>query len=160
MRKITSLGLVVFFLLTAISIAFAGYKEEIAVAAKGNLPGASVYEKAGTSPFFLLFDHKGRFMEAIQNPYKGEEGAQEEVAEFLASKGVTAIVAGSFGGPLLISELPPNGVVAPAKASGAPMVEAMKDEGIKAFVFHGSAREAVKKVFQMRPENKLNDEVP
>jgi len=80
-------------------------------------------------------------METIQNSYKGKGGTQ--VAKFLASKGVTAIVAGDFGGPQWISEMPPNGVIAPAK--GATMVEAMKDEGIKAFVFHGSAKEAVKR---------------
>lgn len=153
MKKIISLCLVVFLLQLGIGgFAFGGGKQEIAVAARENNPRALVSEKAGTSPFFLLFDDRGRFMDAIQNPYKDKGGSGEEIAEFLASKGVTIIVAGSFGGSLLISEMPPKGVVASAKASGAPMVEAMKDEGIKTFIFHGSAKEAVKKVFQMRPE--------
>lgn len=157
MKKLVSILLT--FLFLASGVAFAREKE-VAVAAKGNSPAAMVSEKVGMSPFFLLFDGKGRFIGAIQNPYKGKEGSQEKVAGFLSEKGVTIVVAGDFGGPLLISEMPPSGVMAPAKASGASMVEALKDERIKAFVFHGSAKEAVKKVFQMRPENKLNDEVP
>lgn len=149
MKKINSLWLGVFFLLSSISgLAFGGYKEEIAVAAKDKIPGASVSEKAGTSPFFLLFDGKGKFMEAIQNPYRDKREAGEEIAKFLASKGVTVVVAGGFGGPQLICDLPPKGVAALAESSGAPVVEAMKGKGIKAFVFHGSATQAVKKVLQ------------
>lgn len=148
MKKIISLGLVVFSLLSAISsLAFGGHKEEIAVAARDRSQGASVSEKAGTSPFFLLFDGKGQFMEVIANPYKAKAGGGEEVAEFLADKGVTIVVAGGFGGPLLISKLPPAGTAAVLpEGSGGPIVEAMKAKGIKAVFFNGSARDGVKAV--------------
>ena len=144
MKKIISSLMAVFFLFSALSaLSFGGMKEEIAVAAKGQFPDAAMSEKPCTSPFFLLFDGKGRFMEAIQNPYKDKGGSEEELAEFLAGKGVTIVVAGNFGGPLLSSEMPPRGEG--AEASETPLVDAMKNNGIKAFIFNGSVKAAVRK---------------
>ena len=71
MRKITLLGLVFFLLLLGTGgFAFGRGMEEIAVAAKGNNPGALVSERAGTSPFFLLFDDRGDLWKPSKIPTK------------------------------------------------------------------------------------------
>lgn len=148
MRKIISLWLAVFFLISGISsLAFARENGKIAIAADGPTPAASVGIQAGRSPFFLLFDSKGKFVEAIDNPYKTKGGAGEAVAGLLADMGVKIVVAESFGCPLLVSELPAKGVaVVVAEYSGTSMLGAMKEEGMKAVAFNGSAKEAVEKV--------------
>jgi len=125
-REISKMTLIVIFLL-ATTWAFAGQKEKIAVAANGETSGALISGQAGTAPYFLFFDEKGKFIEAMENPYKGKGGAGKAVADYLAGKGVTVVVAGGFGGPI---------------------VDVMKDKGIKATAFKGSADEAVKKVLQ------------
>jgi predicted Fe-Mo cluster-binding NifX family protein len=145
MEKVVSVTLAVLWL--ASGIAFAGQKEKIAIAANGRTPTASVGIQAGRSPFFLLFDRKGKFVEAIDNPYKAKGGAGEAVADLLADMGVKIVVAESFGGPLLVSELPAKGVaVMVAEYSGTSMLEAMKEKGMKAVAFNGSVKKAVKKV--------------
>jgi len=152
LRKITSLWLVVFFLVSGISsLAFAKEKGKIAIAANGQSPVASVGIQAGRSPFFLLFDSKGKFVEAIDNPYKTKGAAGEAVADLLADMGVRIIVAESFGDLLLVSELPAKGVaVMVAEYSGTSILEAMKEKGMKAVAFNGSAKEAVKKVLHSK----------
>ena len=103
--------------------------------------------QAGHSPFFLLYDSNGKFLEAIDNPYKTKGGAGEAVADFLANMGVKIVVAESFGGPLLVSDLPAKGIaVVVVEYSGTSMLEAMKEKGMKAVAFNGSAKDAVKKV--------------
>jgi predicted Fe-Mo cluster-binding NifX family protein len=145
MKKVITAMLMILFLVSG--FAFAGEKEKIAVAANGQTPAASVGIQAGRSPFFLLFDTKGKFVEAIDNPYKTKSGAGKAVADFLAGRGVKIVVAESFGGPLLVSELPAKGVaVVVAEYSGTSMLEAMKEEGMEAVAFNGSVKEAVKKV--------------
>ena len=67
MKKIGLLILVVSFLIAG--FVYAGQKERIAVAADEKMPEAAVSSQAGRSSFFLLFDEKGRFLEAISNPY-------------------------------------------------------------------------------------------
>jgi predicted Fe-Mo cluster-binding NifX family protein len=119
--------MVVFTMLVAVW-AFAGGKGKIAVAANDKIPGASVSDRAGLSPFFLLFDEKGKLIEAIANPYKEAGSSGIAVADFLAGKGVTVVVAEGFG---------------------SRIVEVMKSKGIRAVAFKGSATEAVKKVLQV-----------
>ena len=108
-------------------LAFAGQKEKIAVAANDKIPGASVSSQAGRSPFFLLFDEKGKLTETITNPYKEAGSSGIAVADFLAGKGVTIVVAEGFGDRI---------------------VQVMKSKGIRAVAFKGSVEEAIKKVSQ------------
>jgi predicted Fe-Mo cluster-binding NifX family protein len=125
MKRGISVMLAILFLVS--SFAFAGQKEKIAVAANDKTPAASVSSQAGRSPFFLFFDEKGKLIETIPNPYKEAESSGTAVADFLAGKGVTIVVAEGFG---------------------PKIVEVMKGKGIKAVSFKGSAEEAVKKVLQ------------
>jgi predicted Fe-Mo cluster-binding NifX family protein len=112
----------------ASGFAFAGEKEKIAVAANDKTPAASVSKQAGPAPFFLIFDGKGKLIETIANPYK-EGGGGIAVADLLAGKGVTIVVAQGFGDKI---------------------IQVMKDKGMKAIAFKGSVEEAVKKVLQSK----------
>ena len=106
------------------SFVYAGQKERIAVAADEKVPEAAVSGQAGRSSFFLLFDEKGRFLEAMAIPIKrGQRGIA--VVDFLATKGVTVVVAVSFGDRI---------------------TEVMKNKGIRAVAFRGKAADAVKKI--------------
>jgi predicted Fe-Mo cluster-binding NifX family protein len=126
MKKLISIMLTILFM--ASSVAFAGEKEKIAVAANDKTPAALVSKQAGPSPFFQIFDGKGKLIETIANPYK-EGGGGIAVADFLAGKGVTIVVAQGFGDKI---------------------VQVMKGKGIKAVAFKGSVGEAVKKVLQSK----------
>jgi len=107
------------------SFVYAEQKERIAVAADEKMPYAAVSSQAGRSAFFLIFDEKGTFLEAIVNPYTEAKSRGIAVADFLAAKGVTAVVAGSFGDRI---------------------TEGMKNKGIRALTFKGKAADAVKKI--------------
>jgi predicted Fe-Mo cluster-binding NifX family protein len=124
--KVISAVLAILFM--ASSLAFAGEKEKIAVSANDKTAAASVSKQAGPSPFFLIFDGKGKLIETIANPYK-EGGGGIAVADFLAGKGVTIVVAQGFGDKI---------------------VQVMKGKGIKAIAFKGSVEEAVKKILQSK----------
>ena len=114
-----------FILFLVSSLACSGQKEKIAVSANGETVAAPVSRQAGLSPFFLLFDEKGKLIEAIENPYKEGGSAGISLVDFLAGKGVTIVVAEGFGDRI---------------------VEVMKSKGIRAVAFKGSVEEAVKKV--------------
>ena len=122
MKKGIFVTLFILFLVS--SLACGGQKDKIAVSANGKTLAAPVSPQAGLSPFFLLFDEKGKLIEAIENPYKEGGSAGIPVADFLASKGVTIVVAEGFGDRI---------------------VEVMKSKGIRAVAFKGSVEEAVKK---------------
>jgi predicted Fe-Mo cluster-binding NifX family protein len=126
MKRVISIILALFLMLSG--LAFAGEKVKIAVAANDKTPGASVNKQAGPSPFFLLFDDNGTLVETIDNPYKEGEGGIT-VTDFLAGKGVTVVVAQEFGDRI---------------------VRIMREKGIRAIAFKGSAEEAVKKVLQSK----------
>lgn len=123
MKKGISVMLTILFLV--LTLACAGHKEKIAVSADGKTPTAPVSHQAGLSPFFIIFDGRGQLTKVIENPYKEGGNAGIPVADFLASKGVTIVVAEGFG---------------------ERIVQVMKDKGIRAVAFKGSAEEAVKKV--------------
>lgn len=125
MKKWFSVVLTVLFLLPGLVLA--GQQGKIAVAANDKIPAASVSKQAGRSPFSLLFDEKGKLMETVPNPYKDAGSSGIAVADFLADKGATIIVAEEFGDRI---------------------IQVMKGKGIRAIAFKGSVAEAVKKVLQ------------
>jgi len=123
LKRMSLMILVVPFLM--LSFVYAGQKERIAVATDEKMPNAAVSSQAGRSSFFLLFNEKGLFLEAIGNPYTKAKSRGIAVTDFLAAKGVTAVVAGSFGDRI---------------------TEGMKNKGIRALTFKGKAADAVKKI--------------
>ena len=89
---------VIFLIAIFTGLALSAQKGKIAVAAEGKNDSAMVSAVAARSPFFLMFDQDGKFLEAIANPHKGAGGnASGLVTAFLADKGVTDVIAGDFG---------------------------------------------------------------
>ena len=119
-------GLVV---LSVAAILWLGKTERIAVAATAQTPAATVDTQAARSPFFLIFDKKGAFLQAIENPYKDQTGGGISVVEFLSGKGITALVAEGFG---------------------PRIVEIMQGKGIRPVEFKGVAADAVRSTLQTR----------
>ena len=71
---------------------------KIAVATTGPEKTAAISQQAARSPFFLFFDGKGNFLEAVENPSKDlPGGAGQSVASLIAKKGATLIIAGNIG---------------------------------------------------------------
>lgn len=100
---------------------------KIAVAANGDVPGAQVNAQPASSPYFLLFDQKGKLLEALENPYKSAESPGPAIVNYLSGKGATVVVGGDFG---------------------PKIVDAMKAKRMWPVRFKGSAEDAVKKVLQ------------
>ncbi len=126
MKKISFLSLTIFLLVSAITYAGQEVVVKIAVASNNKNATSNVGAIAGRSPYYLMFDSTGKLIEAIENPYKDARGgAGPSTANFLAEKGVTIVIAETFGGK---------------------MINAMKSKGMTSFEFKGIANDAVKKV--------------
>jgi len=85
-------------------MAYAAQKEEakIAVASNSKDATSSISNKAGKCPYYLIFNSTGELIEVINNPYKdAQRGAGQQTADFLANKGVTLIIAETFGDKMI-----------------------------------------------------------
>jgi predicted Fe-Mo cluster-binding NifX family protein len=123
-QKPVSALLAAVLLLPGLVLAQQSTSDAIAVAANGKTASAAVSSQAGRSPFFLLFDKQGRFVEAVSNPYKDSGNAGIPALDFLAGKGVKVVVAEGFG---------------------SKIVEEMKSRGMRPVEFRGNATGAVTK---------------
>lgn len=125
MKKILTLGILLVVTFIASGSSAAADKIRIAVVSDGNTSASTVSLVAGRGSYFLIFDGKGAFIEAVSNPNKNAgRGAGPLVVDFLAGKGITTIIAGAFGDK---------------------MITVMKAKGINYIEFKGSAADAVKK---------------
>jgi len=98
--------------------------QRIAVASIGKTAKAPVCNQAARSPSYIVFDGTGRLTEVLDNPYKDARGgAGPSVADFLAQRGVTVLIAGSFG---------------------PKMIHALENNNINHLQFEGTAGDAVK----------------
>ena len=123
-------SVVLFILLVFVaSWSFAAPVPKIAVAAMDKTAAAAVSNQPGASPYFLIFDQKGKLLEAIENPYKSADSPGPTVVTFLAQKGATVVVAGNFG---------------------PKIVEVMKAKGMTAVSFTGTATDAVKQALKSK----------
>jgi predicted Fe-Mo cluster-binding NifX family protein len=130
MKKVIPVLLVALFLVTG--MAFAEQKGKICVATKEKSPEAAVSDLAALAPYFLIFDAKGNFIEAIDNPLKDEKGkAGKLLGGFLTEKGVTAVIGKDYCGDI---------------------VGILKNQGITPYNFEGSAAEAAAGVAQGKVE--------
>jgi len=103
---------------------------KVAVASTGETAAATVSNLAARSPYYLIFDGKGNLIEAISNPYKDAAGgAGPSAANFLAAKGVTIVIAESFG---------------------IKMIDVLKNKHIRYVEFEGRVNEAVKKALELK----------
>jgi len=125
MKRALLLGILVVFAISMTGYAVAADKTKIAVASDGTTPASAVSPVAGRSSYFLIFDGKGGFIEALGNPYRNAGGGTGSlVVDFLAGKGVKTIIAGAFGDK---------------------MIATTKVKGINHIEFKGTAADAVKK---------------
>ena len=125
MKRISFLSLIMLFLVSAVTYAGQEVAVKIAVASNNKNTTSNVAAMAGRSPYYLMFDSTGKLSEVIENPYKDARGgAGPSTANFLAEKGVTIVIAETFGGK---------------------MINAMKSKGMTHFKFKGIANDAVKK---------------
>jgi predicted Fe-Mo cluster-binding NifX family protein len=70
----------------------------VAVVSSGKTPADNIGNVAARSPYFLFFDSRGNLIEVLENPYRDVGGrAGPLVADLMAEKGVTSVVAGNFG---------------------------------------------------------------
>ena len=70
----------------------------IAVATLEKTENSQISNKAAHAPYYLIFDKGGNLLEVVSNPFRDvTRGAGPKVADFLASKNVSIVVAGGFG---------------------------------------------------------------
>ena len=125
MKKVITVLLVALFLTSG--LAFAEQKGKICVATKEKSPEAAVSDLAAQAPYLLIFDEKGNFAEAIDNPVKGKNEAGKLMIGFLVEKGVTAIIGRDYCGDI---------------------IDILKNKGISPYNVEGSAAEAAAQVAQ------------
>lgn len=127
MKKLSLVVLILLFFVAGWS--FAAPVPKIAVAAMDKTVAAAVSNQPGVSPYFLIFDQKGKLLETIENPYKNADSPGPSVVNFLAQKGATVIVAGNFG---------------------PKIVEVMKAKSITVVSFTGTVADAVKQALKSK----------
>lgn len=99
---------------------------KIAVATTDDGKNAEISTMGARAPFYLLFNEKGEFLEALSNPFAvGGGGAGFAVAKMLADKEVEMVVASNFG---------PN------------MIDALEERNLKHFEASGDAQEIALKI--------------
>ncbi len=126
MKKTLFLTLVIFSLVPVMAYAAQKDAMRIAVASNSKDAASSISNKAGRCPYYLIFDGTGKLIEVVGNPYKdAQRRSGPQAADFLAGKGVTTVIAGSFGDK---------------------MIGAMKSNGMEFFQLDGVISDAVKKV--------------
>jgi predicted Fe-Mo cluster-binding NifX family protein len=88
----------VIVLLVALASGVTAQTMKIAVPATGSEKNSLISEETGRAPFFLFFDEKGNFLEAMKNPARDQSGGiSRTVVALLSDKDVTMIIARSFG---------------------------------------------------------------
>jgi predicted Fe-Mo cluster-binding NifX family protein len=137
MKRLISVALVVLFLTSG--LVFAEQNGKIMVATKQKSPEAAVSELAAQAPYLLIFDNKGKLVEAIENPLKGNIESGKLMLGFMLEKGVTAIIGRDYCGDII-------GIY--------------KDKGITPYNFEGSAAEAVTKVLEGKVPEALQENAP
>ncbi|MEA3230228.1 MAG: NifB/NifX family molybdenum-iron cluster-binding protein, partial [Thermodesulfobacteriota bacterium] len=82
------------------AVAFAQFQQTqiIAVATSKKTESSQISDKAARASYYLIFDRHGKLLEIVSNPFCDDDrGAGPKVADLLASKNVSVVVAGDFG---------------------------------------------------------------
>jgi predicted Fe-Mo cluster-binding NifX family protein len=95
-KLVIVVGLSLFF--NAVVFAQSQQTQIIAVATFKKTESSQISDKAARAPYYLIFDKRGNLLEVISNPFRdAARGAGSKVADLLASKNVSVVVAGDFG---------------------------------------------------------------
>jgi predicted Fe-Mo cluster-binding NifX family protein len=106
----------------------------VAVASADREPSGTIGQFAGRSPYFLIFDFKGRFIDIVKNPYSDESaGIGSNVADLLDASQVSVFVAQQFG---------------------QKIKKALSGKNIQYFEISGPIEEAIKCVFNEKGGDK------
>ena len=99
MRSVQTICLsTVFLLLFALVSGVLAETMKIAVPSTGQQKDSLISQETGRAPFFLIFDEKGNFLEAVKNPAKDQYGGiSRTVINLLAGKGITLVIAKNIG---------------------------------------------------------------
>ena len=126
MKRLSFFSVVILILVSTITYAKQENKMKLAVATESKQLTSTVSTLAGRSPYYLIFDSTGKLIEVVENPYKDVRGgAGTSIAHYLAEKGVTTIIAETFGNK---------------------MINAMKSKGITYYEFKGIVNDAAKTI--------------
>jgi predicted Fe-Mo cluster-binding NifX family protein len=130
MRGLSIFSCILLLLVSTLSYAKQEHEIKIAVASESKQPTSDVSSLAGRSPYYLIFDSTGKLIEGVKNPYKEiRGGAGTSIAHYLSEKGVTIIIAETFGNK---------------------MINAMKSKGMTYYEFKGIANDAVTKILSSK----------
>lgn len=98
---------------------------KIAISSEGQTLESPVAERFARCPFFLIVDEEGSLLEALSNQAtQAAHGAGGMAVQFIASKGVSALIAPRLG-PNAVSALKAAGIRA-FEASGMTCKEAFE----------------------------------
>lgn len=88
----------IFFLLFALVSGVSAQTMKIAVPSTGQEKDSLISQETGRAPFFLIFDEKGNFLEAIKNPAKDQYGGiSRTVINLLDDKRITLVITKNIG---------------------------------------------------------------
>jgi len=133
MKKTLYLILVLFSVMSVVAYATQKETVKIAVASNSKEATAPIGRKADISPCYLIFNGTGELIEAVDNPYKDVQGgAGLQTTDVLVGKGVTVVIAETFGGK---------------------MIEAMRSNKLDYYQLQGTVFDAVKMV--LSPGNRI-----
>ncbi len=91
-------GMMISLLLIGLPAILSADTLKIAVAADSKKKTTTISELAARASFFLFFDARGNFLEAVENPLKDfSGGAGPRAAKFLADKGTTLLISENIG---------------------------------------------------------------
>jgi len=129
-------GFMIAMVLFSSSVVFAQAQQGqiIAVAATDKTEKAQVSKEAARPPYYLIFDEHGKLVEVMPNPSCDVfRGAGPKVANFLAEKNVTVVIAGDFG---------------------HKMTNALDEEGITYYKGTGMVKKAVQEFIRQDPSKR------
>ncbi len=129
-------GFMIAMVLFSCSVVFGQVQQGqiIAVAAIDKTEKAQVSKEAARTPYYLIFDEHGKLTEVIPNPFCDvSRGAGPKVANFLAEKNVSVVIAGGFG---------------------HKMTNALDEEGINYYEGTGMVKNAVQEFIRQDPSKR------
>jgi len=141
-------------------LALAGENDRIAIATDEKGPNAPVNDRMGRSPFYLIYDEQGKFVAAIDNPFKNNRSRPAgSMIDSLTFDDTGALTGGGFTTPsrderdkiwdAMFSFFAQWRIkVIVAQEFGDEIIRGFKAHGIRCVAFKGSAEDAIKKAVQ------------
>ncbi len=134
-------------------------QDKIAIATDEKTPNAPVSNRMGRSPFYVLYDEKGNFVETIENPFKDNRSRPQGSMIDSLTFDEKGTVTGGITTPskderdkiwnTMFSFFAQKRIkVIVAEEFGDEIIRGFKAQGIRCVAFKGSVEEAVKKALQ------------